>query len=522
VTLKFLKRVWPTLSNKRGAQTVEYVAVMAGAALLGIVLLTVMESEEIQSTLKEKVICVITQECNENEVASNKKTDDESSGYIPSREKPEGNDHLSDRNPMQNPASNDNDWNNSWEQTNDTRKSDQKPPAEDEGFFGMLKRKTENAWDGFKEKATDAWEGTKEVASDTWDGIQSGAKAAWNWTVEHKEEIGAGITVAAGVGLLFVPGGQALGAGILIGAAVSGGMAAYNGADFKEIAQAAMVGGLTGMAGGGVGNVVGRGLMAGLSRAASSHFIRTRLPGLAGTMSAGGSESLADDFLHGRKFNWKNAGIAALTAGGMLVGGTLGTLMNATPTGPMAGIKAAKQGDNVATAIPKIHPNAGEVREVTKTLTKGPRKGQTVLQKREVRNHDGEWITLRGGKRDNWTVRMDDGSKVTVKYKNGFPDFSSFSKADMELPKELWFKSDDIQFRKLNKKLYKVAHEDPKVRKQLSSDDLDYLAKGITPDGFTWHHHQEAGRMQLVPTEIHQKSGHTGGREIWGGGSKNR
>jgi hypothetical protein len=373
VTLKFLKRVWPTLSNKRGAQTVEYVAVIAGAALLGIILLTVMESEEIQSTLKEKVICVITQKCNETEVTSNKKTDDESSQYIPSRVIPEGDDHLSDRNPMQNPASNDNVWNDSWEQTNDTRKSDQKPPTEDEGFFGMLKRKTEDAWGGFKEKATDAWEGTKEIASDTWNGIQSGAKAAWDWTVEHKEEIGAGLTVAAGVGLLFVPGGQALGAGILIGAAVGGGIAAYNGADSKEIAQAAMVGGLTGMVGGGVGNVVGRGLMAGLSRAASSNFIRTRLPGLAGTMSAGGSESLADDFLHGRKFNWKNAGIAALTAGGMLVGGTVGTLFT-TPTGPMAGIKAANQGRTAAEEATKKTVKKVEEVEYGEQFTRENRK----------------------------------------------------------------------------------------------------------------------------------------------------
>jgi predicted ribonuclease toxin of YeeF-YezG toxin-antitoxin module len=65
-------------------------------------------------------------------------------------------------------------------------------------------------------------------------------------------------------------------------------------------------------------------------------------------MSAGGSESLADDFLHGRKLNWKNAGIAAVTAGGMLVGSTIGTLLNTTPTGPVAGIKAANQSGTAA------------------------------------------------------------------------------------------------------------------------------------------------------------------------------
>lgn len=51
--------------------------------------------------------------------------------------------------------------------------------------------------------------------------------------------------------------------------------------------------------------------------------------------------------------------------------------------------------------------------------------------------------------------------------------------------------------------------------------DLPY-GKGDTPDGYTWHHDAEAGKMQLVDTETHQKTGHTGGRSIWGGGTESR
>ena len=32
-----------------------------------------------------------------------------------------------------------------------------------------------------------------------------------------------------------------------------------------------------------------------------------------------------------------------------------------------------------------------------------------------------------------------------------------------------------------------------------------------TPRGFTWHHHQDGTTMQLVPSGIHQQTGHTGG-----------
>ena len=32
-----------------------------------------------------------------------------------------------------------------------------------------------------------------------------------------------------------------------------------------------------------------------------------------------------------------------------------------------------------------------------------------------------------------------------------------------------------------------------------------------TPDGYTWHHHQDPGLMQLVDRDIHRQTGHTGG-----------
>ena len=37
--------------------------------------------------------------------------------------------------------------------------------------------------------------------------------------------------------------------------------------------------------------------------------------------------------------------------------------------------------------------------------------------------------------------------------------------------------------------------------------------------GYTWHHTENAGEMQLIPDFIHKLVKHTGGREIWGGGA---
>lgn len=36
-----------------------------------------------------------------------------------------------------------------------------------------------------------------------------------------------------------------------------------------------------------------------------------------------------------------------------------------------------------------------------------------------------------------------------------------------------------------------------------------------TPKGYTWHHHQYTGRMQLVETGAHSQTGHTGGFSLW-------
>jgi hypothetical protein len=36
-------------------------------------------------------------------------------------------------------------------------------------------------------------------------------------------------------------------------------------------------------------------------------------------------------------------------------------------------------------------------------------------------------------------------------------------------------------------------------------------------EAYTWHHHQDVGRMQLVPRKIHADTGHVGGFDMWYG-----
>lgn len=103
-----------------------------------------------------------------------------------------------------------------------------------------------------------------------------------------------------------------------------------------------------------------------------------------------------------------------------------------------------------------------------------------------------------------------------------FPVFDSgFS---VMIAEDLYTESDDIHFKIANDTLYQAISEDPSIAGKLglSQADVQGLANGQTPEGFTWHHSEEPGQLQLVDEETHAQTAHTGGRSIWGGGSAYR
>ena len=113
-------------------------------------------------------------------------------------------------------------------------------------------------------------------------------------------------------------------------------------------------------------------------------------------------------------------------------------------------------------------------------------------------------------------VVTDTGEKV----KGVFPQFES--KVDVQLPEDMEQAPDRTQFAECNKQLAEKVANDPELRAQFTEDQLADIEDGYTPDGYTWHHNEEKGKMQLVDTDIHSQTRHTGGRNIWGGGTENR
>lgn len=129
---------------------------------------------------------------------------------------------------------------------------------------------------------------------------------------------------------------------------------------------------------------------------------------------------------------------------------------------------------------------------------------------------DGDRHPITGVPFERKTVEDSEGNEVT----GVFPEFDS--DFDAQLPEDLYEASDKEQFAECNKQLKEAVEKDPELAKKFTPEQLEQIKNGETPDGYTWHHNEEKGKMQLVDSETHAKTGHTGGRSIWGGGNENR
>lgn len=145
--------------------------------------------------------------------------------------------------------------------------------------------------------------------------------------------------------------------------------------------------------------------------------------------------------------------------------------------------------------------------------------------------NNGEWSGERG--ESKWTSTIPDVQEQYkkynidgIEYKDGLPDFAPVSQFDHQLPEkpvDLVTAKDADQFDACNNALKKYVEDNPKEAKaKFNEKQLTQINAGLKPSGFTWHHSVQRGKMELVPTRIHQNSGHYGGKNIWGGGTANR
>lgn len=109
--------------------------------------------------------------------------------------------------------------------------------------------------------------------------------------------------------------------------------------------------------------------------------------------------------------------------------------------------------------------------------------------------------------------------RTNVPFDNqGFPIFDSAH--DVTLPSSLRGPSvsDTAQFRNATQQLHEAIQQNPALRQNFTQAQLDAIAEGAERiPGYTWHHHQDGVRLQLVDAETHRLTGHSGGRQMTGG-----
>jgi hypothetical protein len=97
---------------------------------------------------------------------------------------------------------------------------------------------------------------------------------------------------------------------------------------------------------------------------------------------------------------------------------------------------------------------------------------------------------------------------------NGFPIFDAIT--EVKLKEADYKKTRPTHDRICNKLLYEQILADPRLAAKFTAEEIELFKKGEKPKTYTWHHHQNTGRMQLVDAYLHEKTGHTGGYNIWG------
>lgn len=137
------------------------------------------------------------------------------------------------------------------------------------------------------------------------------------------------------------------------------------------------------------------------------------------------------------------------------------------------------------------------------------RQGTKILVTQTLKNGTKNLLTVRNGHLANKAHPV-----TKVKFnKNGFPIFESIH--NYTLPDKYLKSTNKTQFKYANANFKAAFDKNPSKYKFTTAQKTD-IKNGKTPRGYVWHHHQDRGKLQLVNKKIHDETGHTGGKSIWG------
>ena len=128
----------------------------------------------------------------------------------------------------------------------------------------------------------------------------------------------------------------------------------------------------------------------------------------------------------------------------------------------------------------------------------------------------------------SFTMTDIDGRNVKLSGKNhsvtkipftnkGAPIFDSIVVCDLRIPVQVAsINNADLHFKEATIQLKKMIHMGVISKNLFSEEALIAIEHEVAHiPGFTWHHHEDFSRLQLVPQWHHSKTGHDGGMKFW-------
>ena len=85
-------------------------------------------------------------------------------------------------------------------------------------------------------------------------------------------------------------------------------------------------------------------------------------------------------------------------------------------------------------------------------------------------------------------------------------DFSEHCRYETQLLEDRYLDSDYQQFKYCNEQLHQAYENGTLDTEQFTDRQLEQIRNGDKPEDYTWHHHEEPGRMQLVDSKIHAET----------------
>ncbi|WP_338635015.1 hemagglutinin repeat-containing protein [Spirobacillus cienkowskii] len=114
-------------------------------------------------------------------------------------------------------------------------------------------------------------------------------------------------------------------------------------------------------------------------------------------------------------------------------------------------------------------------------------------------------------------VELNDGRVVKVVYdQKGLPGFTPHMKTEVIFSQKTMLETNYEEHLTMSTKaLWAEVQKDPVLKRKFTEAELLDMEQGKQKIGkYTWHHHQDLGRMQLVETKIHKDAPHVGAKSL--------